>query len=99
MSAFRDLIADMDSVIFEALTDDVTINGLPVKGMFSAPWLQPQIGRLNTGIIEPQVVVRDSDVPGIEKGDPVVANGSTYEIVNIEPDGSGVTALILRPLA
>lgn len=99
MSAFRDLIADMDSAIFDTLTDDVTINGLPVKGMFSAPWLQPQIGRLNTGIIEPQVVARDSDVLGIEKGDPVVANGGTYEIVNIEPDGSGVTALILRPLA
>lgn len=99
MSTFRDLTAEMDSVIFEAMTDDVTINGLPVKGMFSAPWLQPQIGRLNTGIIEPQVVVRDSDVLGVEKGDPVVANGDTYEIVNIEPDGSGVTGLILRPLA
>ncbi|PTQ70844.1 ATP-binding sugar transporter Gifsy-2 [Nitrosomonas oligotropha] len=99
MSTFRDLTAEMDSVIFETMTDDVTINGLPVKGMFSAPWLQPQIGRLNTGIIEPQVVVRDSDVLGVEKGDPVVANGDTYEIVNIEPDGSGVTGLILRPLA
>lgn len=99
MSAFRDLMTEMDSAIFETLTDDVTINGLPVKGLFSSPWLQPQIGRLNTGIIEPQVVVRDSDVLGIEKGDPVVANGDEYEIVNIEPDGSGVTALILRPAA
>lgn len=99
MSAFRDLVTDMDSVIFDTLTDDVTINGLPVKGMFSAPWLQPQIGRLNTGIVEPQVVVRDADAVGVEKGHPVVANGDNYEIVNIEPDGSGVTALILRPAA
>lgn len=99
MNAFSDLVADMDSVIFDTLTDDVTINGLPVKGMFYAPWLQPQIGRLNTGIVEPQVVVRDSDALGVEKGNPVVANGGTYEIVNIEPDGSGVTALILRPSA
>ena len=87
MSAFRDLVTDMDSVIFDTLTDDVTINGLPVKGMFSAPWLQPQ------------VVVRDADAVGVEKGHPVVANGDNYEIVNIEPDGSGVTALILRPAA
>lgn len=99
MSAFRDLVTDMDSVIFDTLTDDVTINGLPVKGMFSAPWLQPQIGRLNTSIVEPQVVVRDADAVGVEKGHSVVANGDNYEIVNIEPDGSGVTALILRPAA
>ena len=72
---------------------------VPDAARLPSPWLQPQIGRLNTGIIEPQVVVRDSDVLGIEKGDPVVANGDEYEIVNIEPDGSGVTALILRPAA
>lgn len=89
----------MDTAIFDALNDDVTINGVPVKGIFSAPWLQPRIGHLNTGIVEPQVVVRDADAVGVEKGDPVTANGSNYEIVNIEPDGSGVTALILRPSA
>lgn len=93
---FRDLVTEMDIVIFDTLTDDVTINGTLVKGMFSAPWLQPKIGHLNTGIVEPQVVVRDSNAAGVSKGDPVVANGGSYEIVSIEPDGSGVTALILR---
>lgn len=97
--SFRDLVAEMDSAIFDALTDDVMIKGVPVEGMFSAPWLQPQIGHLNTGIVEPQVVVRDADAAGVEKGDPVVVNGDNYEIVNIEPDGSGVTALVLRPSA
>lgn len=96
---FRDLVTEMDTVIFDTLTDDITINGATVKGMFSAPWLQPQIGHLNTGIVEPQVVVRDADAVGVEKGDPVTANGGNYEIVNIEPDGSRVTALILRPSA
>lgn len=96
---FRELAAEMDATIFDALTDEVTINGIPVNGMFSAPWLQPQIGRLNTGMIEPQVAVRDADATGVNKGDPVEANGGSYEVVNIEPDGTGVTALILRPAA
>lgn len=97
MSVFRDLVADMDAAIFDALTDDVTINGTLVKGMFSAPWLEPRIGHLHTGIIEPQLVVRDADAAGVEKGDPVVANGGSYGVVNIEPDGTGVTVLVLRP--
>lgn len=99
MSAFRDLMAEVDAAIFDTLTDDVTINGLSVKGLFSAPWLGPQIGHLNTGIVEPQVVVRDADAVGVEKGDPVTAEGGNYVVVRIEPDGTGVTALILRPEA
>jgi hypothetical protein len=99
MSAFRDLMAEMDSAIFETLTDDVTINGLPVKAMFSAPWLGPQIGHLNTGLVEPHVVVRNADAAGVEKGDPVTAEGGNYVVVRIEPDGSAVITLILRPSA
>lgn len=100
MSAFRDLVAEMDTAIFDALTDDVTINGLAVNGLFSAPWMEPRIGHLHTGIIEPQVVVRDADAASVQKGDAVVANGGSYEVIRFpEPDGTGVTTLILRPIA
>lgn len=99
MSAFRNLMAEMDAAIFEALTDDVTIKGLPVKGLFLSPWLGPQIGHLNTGLVEPQAVVKDADAAGVEKGDPVTAEGGNYVVVRIEPDGTGVTTLILRPAA
>jgi len=99
VSTFRDLMAEMDAAIFETLTDDVTINGLPVKGLFSSPWLGPQIGHLNTGLVETQVVVRNADAAGVEKGNPVTAEGGNYVVVRIEPDGSGVATLILRPVA
>lgn len=97
MSSFRALAAEMDAEIFDALADDATIDGRPVRGMFSAPWLAPQVGRLNTGIVEPHLVVRDGDAAGVEKGAAVAVEGSGYEVVAVEPDGTGITVLVLRP--
>ena len=97
MSAFRELAADMDEEIFDALADDAQVDGRPVRGMFAAPWLAPQVGRLNTGIVEPQIALRDIDAGNVEKGSAVVFDGLGYEVVAIEPDGTGLTVLILRP--
>ena len=97
MSAFRELAAEMDSAIFGDLADDATIDGRPVRGMFSAPWLAPQVGRLNTGIVEPHLIVQDADAGGVGNGAQVIFDGLGYEVVAIEPDGTGVTVLVLRP--
>ena len=97
MSAFRELAADMDEAIFDALADDAQVNGRPVRGMFSAPWLAPQVGRLNTGIVEPHLIVQDADAGGVGNGAQVIFDGLGYEVVAIEPDGTGVTVLVLRP--
>ncbi|MCL2345252.1 MAG: hypothetical protein FWC58_05325 [Desulfobulbus sp.] len=98
MTGFRELAAEMDDTVFDTLSDAAAIEGRPVRGMFSAPWLAPQLGRLNTGIVEPQLVVRDADAAGVEKGAAVDVLGLGYEVVAIEPDGTGITALILRPM-
>ena len=97
MSAFRELAAEMDSAIFDELADDATIDGRPVRGMFSAPWLAPQVGRLNTGIVEPHLIVQDADAGGVGNGAQVIFDGLGYEVVAIEPDGTGVSVLVLRP--
>lgn len=97
MSAFRELAAEMDSAIFGELADDATIDGQPVRGMFSAPWLAPQVGRLNTGIVEPHLIVQDADAGGVGNGAQVIFDGLGYEVVAIEPDGTGVSVLVLRP--
>lgn len=97
MSAFRELAAEMDSAIFGELADDATIDGRPVRGMFSAPWLAPQVGRLNTGIVEPHLIVQDADAGGVGNGAQVIFDGLGYEVVAIEPDGTGVSVLVLRP--
>jgi hypothetical protein len=94
---FRDLIAEMDTAVFDSLGDQALIDGLPAQGMFAAPWLQPMIGKLNTGLREPHFVVRDEQAHGVIKNSRVsVAGQGEYSVVNLEPDGSGLTVLVLR---
>jgi hypothetical protein len=101
---FRDLIAEVDAVVFETLGDTARIEGRdePVLGMFAAPWLQPKIGKLNTGLREPRFEIRVSDSQGLKKGLlvrvelPELDGGGDYDLLQLEPSGDGLVALILR---
>lgn len=99
---FRDLIEDVDDTVFEVLGDTVLIEGREVLGMFSAPWLQPKLGQIRTGLREPHVVIRVADNAGIEVKQKVVIDmppedgGGNYTITNIEPGGDGLVTLVLR---
>ena len=101
---FRDLIADVDAVVFETLGDTARIEGRDesVFGMFAAPWLQPKFGKLNTGLREPRFEIRVSDSHGLEQGMlvsvdlPALDGGGEYDLIQLEPSGDGLVALILR---
>lgn len=101
---FRDLIAEVDAVVFETLGDTARIEGReePVLGMFAAPWLQPKFGKLNTGLREPRFEIRVSDSQGLEQGMlvsvdlPALDGGGNYDLIQLEPSGDGLVALILR---
>ncbi len=99
MQDFRALSGELDASVFDALADQADIAGRPVLGMFSSPWLAPQLGRLDTGLIEPQLIVRDLDAVDVAKGTTLSFDGQAFEVVGVEPNGTGVTALILRPLS
>ena len=104
---FRDLIAEVDTVVFETLGDTARIEGRdePVLGMFAAPWLQPKFGKLNSGLREPRYEIRVSDSDGLNKGLrvsidlPELDGGGDYELLQLEPSGDGLVALILRKRA
>lgn len=102
--AFRDQVAAMDEQLLEVLGDEAQIDGRDeaVPGFFSAPWLQPKIGRINTGLREPVFAVRIVDANGIKEGQHLVCllapedGGGRYVITKREPDGTGWINLILR---
>ena len=100
--AFRDLVDDVDDVVFDVLGDSAQIDGRPVVGMFSAPWLQPKLGQIRTALREPHLVIRVGDNAGVEVRQRVVIDlppedgGGTYTIAGIEPGGDGLVTLILR---
>ena len=100
----RELMADVDDIVFETLGDRARIEGRsePVLGMFSAPWLQPRMGRMNTAIREPRFEIRVADAAGLNKGllvtvdVPELDGGGDYDLLQLEPSGDGLVALILR---
>ncbi len=102
--AFRDLIDDIDDVVFETLGDTAQIEGRadPVLGMFTAPWKAPQFGKVHTGLREPRFEVRVRDSDGLSKGLrvtvdlPALDGGGDYDLLQLEPGGDGLVALILR---
>jgi len=87
---------EADAEIFAALADPAMLDGVAVNGMFRAPWLQPQMGGMGTGIVEPHLVIRDGDLGAAGQGSTVAHDGRTYTVVSVEPDGTGLTALVLR---
>lgn len=95
---FRELTRDLDDTVFDVAADDALLNGKPVRGMFAAPWLQPQFGRLKTALVEPHIVLRNADAANASHASTLIFEGEDYEVVSIEPDGTGLTTLILRPI-
>lgn len=97
---FRDHVADLDTAVFEALSDEVEIDGKPdpVMGMFYSPWLDVETVRgQRTGLREPFVMLRDADAAGVRQRTRVQALGDVFSVMELQPDGSGMTKLILRP--
>jgi len=97
---FRDHVADLDTAVFEALSDEVQIDGKPdpVMGMFYSPWLDVDIVRgQRTGLREPFVILRDADAAGVRQRTRVQAQGDVFSVMELQPDGSGMTKLVLRP--
>ncbi|CAK0443390.1 Uncharacterised protein [Burkholderia pseudomallei] len=63
--AFHDLMADVDAAVLRDLgDDDVFVDGRPVRGMFNAPWLGPDLGSQRTNLVAPMLHVIDADAAG-----------------------------------
>lgn len=101
---FRELLEDIDDTVFETLGDTARIEGSdePVLGMFAAPWLQPKMGNIRTALREPKFEIRVRDSHGLKKGLlvsvdlPELDGGGDYDLLQLEPGGDGLVALILR---
>lgn len=102
--AFRENVGFMDTALLEALGDEAEVEGFPepVPGFFSAPWLQPKLGQINTGLREPTFAVRIMHANGIKEGMHLVVKlapedgGGRYVIAARKPDGTGWINLTLR---
>lgn len=97
MTLKADLLTDLDNVFFN--TDEFgssatyTHGGTPatVKGIFDNEYVSIQ----GVESLAPVFRTATASVPSAEHGDTLVIDGTTYYIIGIQPDGTGVTLLIL----
>ena len=69
---------------------------LSFSAIFEAPYLDAQTGEYNMDMTRPRAWCRESDVPGVVRGDTALIAGIAYDVLT-EPqsDGAGMAMLDL----
>lgn len=68
-----------------------TVGGVTMNGIFDRPYRET----LDTAGYAPVLWVRTSDASAAVYGSAVTVNATSYTVAAVEPDGTGVTALVL----
>jgi len=67
-----------------------------VVGIFDSNYLNLDLGSSSVTTSDLQFMCRTMDVSAFTQGDTLVLNGTTYEITDVQEDGTGVTVLKLH---
>jgi len=78
------------------LGDTVTVNGVAVLAMFDNGYSAGDVGTLGMASTQPAITLATADVPASPVGMAAVCNGGAYTIVAHEPDGTGISRLMLE---
>lgn len=74
---------------------NATLGGVPVQGLFDNQYNAFDMGGDVAGS-SPVFTLPTASVPGVVVGLALVVNSTTYQVVNHEPDGTGLSVLRLR---
>jgi len=102
MTLKEDILTDIADVFLD--TDEFADEGVwcnryseekTINGIFDDEYEQvnPATGMIET--TAPQFQVATSDIDGMLRSETVTIGGTTYYIIGIHPDGTGMTTLIL----
>lgn len=78
--------------------DDAILDGVPVRGIFDRTYVEAGAG-MGMSSTAPAFTLPTVDVPAGPVGKSLTVNGVNYAIAAVEPDGTGVTLLILERTA
>jgi hypothetical protein len=76
-----------------------TLDGLPIAAIFDAAYAQGQVGTFGMASSQPSLTLSTTSVPANPVGMPVVIKGLDYLVASHEPDGTGVSRLLLELVA
>jgi hypothetical protein len=78
-------------------TDTSAGTTAPITALLRKEYVEVEVeGEVGVESNAPFAFVRTSDVPNIQQGDTLGISGTTYTVVEVMPDGEGMTDLRLR---
>jgi len=82
-----------DAAIAHLANAVALVNGREVAVIFDTPYAAPFDGQVDAAA--PQCSGASADLAGLERGSTIVIDGAAYTVVRAEPDGAGMTRLVL----
>ena len=78
---------------------DATLNGVAVRGIFDNSYQLGDVGGQGMASTAPVLTLATTDVPASPVGKSVVINSVSFVVAAHEPDGTGVSLLLLEKAA
>jgi len=96
MTFKEDLTNDLDIFLNEnEFAVDITYQAATIQGIFDAEFSSAVEGEIGIESTVPQVLVKTTDVPSVAHGQTMTINAVVYNIIAIQPDGTGMTLILL----
>ena len=92
-----DMLTDLDDTFLdnEEFAVDITYNALTIQGVFDNEFSSAVEGEMGIESTVPQVFVKSSDVSSAAHGETMAIDSVVYKIIGIQPDGTGMTLILL----
>lgn len=84
------------SPFFEDMAVDATVNAVAVRAIFDNGYSQGSVGLIGIASTQPSLMLPTTSVPASPVGMAAVVAGISYTIAAHEPDGTGVSSLLLE---
>ena len=96
MTLKNDLITDLTTFLnSDEFAVEVTYGAATIKGIFDNAFIADTQDGIEVETRVPQVTIKTSDISGLVHGDTLNINATVYNVIGIEPDGTGVTRVLL----
>jgi hypothetical protein len=73
-----------------------TVNGATVRGIFDAGWQAAEVGLVGMSSARPMLTLPTAGLSADPVGQTAVVNGISYLVAVHQPDGTGVSTLMLE---
>jgi len=75
---------------------DATVNGQAVRGIFDNGWQAAEVGLVGMSSARPMLTLPTAGLSADPVGQTAVVNGTSYLVAVHQPDGTGVSTLMLE---